>query len=69
MNPREEQELHREEGENLLEQLTRLTEEDKLVWTCARATFPCFCSGRTMIPWSWPSSHRTTFAIQNTGMT
>ena len=36
MNPHEEQELHREEGENLLEQLTRLTEEDKLVWTCAR---------------------------------
>ena len=36
MKPHEEQELNREEGENLLERLTLLTEEDKLVWTCAR---------------------------------
>ena len=36
MNPHEEQELNQEEGENLLERLTRLTEEDKLVWSCAR---------------------------------
>ena len=36
MNPHEEQELNQEEGENLLEQLTRLTGKDKLVWTCTR---------------------------------
>ena len=36
MNPHEEKELNREEGENLLERLTRSTAEDSISWTCTR---------------------------------